>query len=74
MPVQFFTTCNRCGRQILMTQNLHNKLWISCDPELYRFRLSKGSEMYVTPEGEVVKGERDRDGMFGYRKHMRCAL
>jgi len=68
---QFFTTCTRCGKQILMTQNLQNRLWIPCDPVIYRFRLANGPDLFVTPEGNEVKGVRDRDGQFGYRAHKR---
>ena len=75
MPKQFFTTCKFCGKQILMTMNLENGTWVACNPELLRYRLTEnGYGRYVTPEGSVVRGERDRDGLFGYKKHERCIL
>ena len=68
---QFFTECRRCKHQILMTYNPRTGRWIPCDPEIKRFRRSGGPETFVTPEGEVCYGERDRNGEFGYRKHRR---
>jgi len=69
---QFFTTCRHCGRQILMTQNLQNREWVPCDPQIFRYRLSTGGQLYVTPEGNTVRGLPDRDGLFGYRRHKGC--
>ena len=66
---QFFTTCKKCGRKILMTRNHTNGYWIPCNPELYRCAPSGGPETYVTPEGRMVRGFRDRDGQFGYLGH-----
>lgn len=69
MAKQYFTVCPRCGQQILMTYCEQNGKWVLCDPYLYRFRLSAGPGIYVTPEGDVVRGTHDRDGIFGYKKH-----
>ena len=71
MAEQFFTTCRKCGRQILMTRNIYNKYWIPCDPEILRYKPAAVSSNYVTPEGIVVSGKPDRDGEFGYRLHRR---
>ena len=69
---QYFTECKRCGKRILMTKNQVNNSWIPCDPEILRFRPTiHGSSVYVTEEGIQVKGERDRDGTFGYKGHRR---
>ena len=47
MPTkQFFTTCKRCGKQILMTQDLDSLKWIPCEPEIRRFKPSGGPETY----------------------------
>ena len=71
MTEQFFTTCRFCGKQILMTKNLRTNKWVACEPEIRRFRPAGGPNTYITPEGEVTRGERDRDGIFGYKKHGR---
>ena len=68
---QFFTTCPKCGKQILMTKCQRNNLWVPCDPELFRFTPAGGPETYVTPEGNTMRGYRDRNGQYGYRKHGR---
>ena len=69
MAEQFFTQCKFCGKQILMTRNLRTKTWIPCNPNIFRYRPAGGPNTYVTPEGEFVRGERDRDGLFGYKRH-----
>ena len=71
---QFFSNCEKCGKLILMTQNQQNKMWIPCDPELYRFTPSGGPETYVTPEGNIIRGKRDRFGQYGYRKHKKGCI
>ena len=69
---QFFTECKYCGKKILMTKNQQNKTWIPCDPLLYRFTMSGGPMTYVTGEGIVVRGHKDRNGKYyGYRAHRR---
>lgn len=69
---QYFTKCNCCGKQILMTRNQQNRTWIPCDPQLFRFTPGGGPMTYVTGEGDVIRGERDRFGKyFGYRAHRR---
>ena len=55
-----------------MTRNLQNGVWVPCNPEILRFRPCVGADTYVTPEGDVVRGARDHDGMFGYKKHGGC--
>lgn len=75
MPTkQFFTTCKRCGKQILMTQDLGSLKWIPCEPEIRRFKPSGGPETYVTPEGKLQRGERAYDGEVGYRKHRKDCM
>lgn len=66
---QFFTNCRKCGRQILMTQCLRTGAWIACDPQIFRFNPGFGYDTYVTPEGDIIRGDRDRNGLFGYHKH-----
>jgi len=72
---QYFTKCRYCGHQILMTMNQQNHTWVPCDPELYRFTPSGGPMTYVTGEGDVIRGHKDRDGKyFGYRSHRRSCI
>lgn len=66
---QFFTTCKRCHRQILMTYCPDTMRWIPCDPELIRFCECDVPESYVTTEGIVKHGKPDANGEIGYRKH-----
>lgn len=65
----YFTTCRRCGKQILMIYSPAAGKWVPCDPEIRRYRKSGGPETYVTPDGSVCRGERAYDGETGYRKH-----
>ena len=72
---QYFATCKRCGKKLLMTYNPVTLKWIPCDPELKRFSPGEGTETYVTPEGEVKHGGRAYDGEYGYRKHRKdCSV
>lgn len=66
---QYFKTCRNCGRQILMTRNQQNGRWIPCEPEIFRFIPVNGAELYVTPEGMTVRGVRNHEGQFGYKRH-----
>lgn len=67
---QFFTTCKRCGKRILMTKNIHNGVWVPCDPLLRKFKPSGGPHTYVTEGGELIRGQSAYDGdHYGYRKH-----
>lgn len=65
----YFTSCRRCGRQILMTYSPDSAKWYACDPEIRRYRPSGGPESYLTPDGKLRRGERAYDGDVGYRKH-----
>jgi len=71
MAEQFFTTCKFCGKQILMTRNLRNGIWIPCNPEIRHFQSGGGPNTYITPEGEVVHGQNATFGSdsFGYIRH-----
>ena len=68
---QYFTTCRRCGRQILMTRADNGKT-IPCEPEIIRFHPGGGPETFVTETGRFLRGERVWNGSeMGYRKHRR---
>ena len=73
MAEQFFTTCKFCGKQILMTKNLKSGTWVPCDPEIRHFKSGGGPNTYVTPEGELVRGQKSFAGFgadsVGYRRH-----
>ena len=68
---QYFTTCKRCGRKILMTVNQETRKMIPCEPELHRFSPGGGPETYVTPDGIMKRGVKDYNGEPGYRKHLK---
>lgn len=65
---QYFTTCKHCGKQILMTRNIETGRFIVCNPEI-RFYKPGGDDIYITPDGQTVKGRSDNNGEIGYRKH-----
>ena len=70
MTRQFYTTCKRCGRQILMTQS--NSGWVPCHPDVMRFRPAGGPCTYISEDGKVCRGERVfGGGEIGYEKHWR---
>ena len=71
MAEQFFTTCKFCGKQILMTRNLRNGIWIPCDPEIRKYTPGGGPNTYITAEGEIVRGGKWFGGQeaFGYKRH-----
>lgn len=69
---QFFTTCKRCRRQILMTYCYETGKWVPCDPTLKHFDVSGGPVTYITINGDIKHGNVVPDGPeTGYRKHRR---
>lgn len=66
---QSFGTCRGCGKQILWTKTAAGRN-MPCDPTVIWFTPEGGPETFVTPEGRVLRGRRDRRGeMMGYISH-----
>lgn len=75
MQRQFLTFCNRCGKQILMTQCQSTGRWVPCNPLIDRYIPDEGNEVYIDQAGCSCRGRRDRRGQdWGYTHHGReCA-
>ena len=70
---QFFTECRRCGKQILMTQDIATHKWTPCNPEILFFVEKDVPNVYVTPDGEIKHGVPSVNGKgeTGYIRHRR---
>ena len=67
MTNQFFTICNRCGKQILMTQT--EKGWMPCHPVIGQYKRSGGPLTFISADGKVCRGQKAFGGEFGYERH-----
>lgn len=71
---QNYGFCKGCGKQILWTRMVSGKK-MPCDPVGIRFAPAsrfggEGKDTFVTPEGIVLKGNRDPEGeKLGYISH-----
>lgn len=65
------TKCRYCGQEIEMMRT-DNRKTVPCQREAYFFTPSGGPETFVTANGEVYRGHKDKFGeMFGHPKHAR---
>lgn len=64
-----FSNCRSCGARIRWIRTVGGKA-MPCNAELIRFNRGGGPETFVTPEGKVERGKRDREGVItGYISH-----
>lgn len=73
MGNQFFTSCKRCGKQILMTQNVATHKWTPCNPTILYFTEKDTPDVFVTVDGEIMHGVPavNGEGKLGYLRHRR---
>lgn len=63
------STCRSCGASIVWIKTAAGKC-MPCDAALITFTRGGGPETFVTPEGKVERGKRDRNGtLTGYISH-----
>ena len=64
-----YSTCRACGARILWLKTTKGKN-IPCDPGVIRFHAAGGPETFVTVDGKVERGQRQKDGAaWGYISH-----
>ena len=69
MTDQAYGRCRGCGKQILWTRTASGKN-MPCDPEVLHFTPTGiGPEIFVTPDGRIIRGERTGEGLIGYAPH-----
>ena len=67
MENQSYGFCKYCGEQIIWTRMTSGKT-MPCDPMAIKFKPG-GPEVFVTPEGRVLRGRKDKNGQLGYISH-----
>lgn len=62
-------TCRSCGARIVWIKTAAGKS-MPCNADLITFTRGGGPETFVTPEGKIERGKRDRNGaLTGYISH-----